>query len=118
MSIEGHFVGGSRFSNGLNANGPNSMPVEQLSGNGEDARPWRDSGVPIECRFGMEIYGHSLLTQVLPVSIYMGVTGQYHKADAKSRFPLWPATKSIRCQGTPAPTAPSLSVQDAERNVP
>src|SRR5262245_22949285 len=84
VAIERHLVGAGRLGDGIDPNRPYSLSVKQVARSRQDPRAGRNSVIfSLACLISG---GHGMfpLTRVLPVSTYLGVTGQYHKARQQS----------------------------------
>src|SRR6266571_624564 len=85
VAIERHLVGAGRLGDRLDPHRPDSMPIEQVAGDREQPRAWRDSFV-FAAGYG-RFDGHWALpldTGVTGQYLLCRVTGQYHKTGEQS----------------------------------
>src|SRR5207249_571006 len=96
MPVQRHFVGSGRFGDGFDPNRPDPMAVKEIHRDREDALARRNSlAFSAGYHFCRSFHEISPLTSMLPVSTYVGVTGQYHKGRPKS-IPLTAARVDTR----------------------
>ena len=86
MAVERHLVGAGGVGDGLDPHRPDSMPIEQLAGNREDALAGRNF------RLLSLVTAAPAATAIIPLDtgvtgqyLLSSVTDQYHKARRKSR---------------------------------